>query len=352
MKLCILTGLTPVHLKLKEIAIIHQVKGSNNYETHNVDHIVNYKNWTHPAKSVEILETRQGEEYTYEIYTDGSKSDEGVGSGIAMFRNQALTHQMKFRLYKTCSNNQAEQLAIMKALDSLKGLNIREVPVDERKVAIYTDSKITLDSLKNKNNHKYLIEEIRNKLKSVEEDNWTVKFSWVKAHAGIYGNELADRLAKQAARDSDLQTSYDRIPISAVKKQLATISEEIWEREWESTTKGNLTKSFFPKVSVRLKKRIPMSSNLTTLVTGHGNINAYFHRFRIKDSAMCVCGVGEQTVDHVIYDCIEFKNERKTLANFIHRSGERWPIDKDKLANKYTKQLIKFANSIDLGKLQ
>ena len=35
----------------------------------------------------------------------------------------------------------------------------------------------------------------------LERTSWTVQFSWVKAHVGIYGNELADQLAKAAACD-------------------------------------------------------------------------------------------------------------------------------------------------------
>ena len=40
-----------------------------------------------------------------------------------------------------------------------------------RTAAIYTDSKITLDSLRNSNNHNYLIHEIRNKKRSLEVDS-------------------------------------------------------------------------------------------------------------------------------------------------------------------------------------
>ena len=58
------------------------------------------------------------------------------------------------------------------------------------------------------NNHGYLIEEIRERLSKLERANWTVRFIWVKAHAGFLGNELAGQLAKTAARAEDMTTSF------------------------------------------------------------------------------------------------------------------------------------------------
>jgi ribonuclease HI len=72
-----------------------------------------------------------------------------------------------------------------------------------RTAAVITDSRVALDSIKNINNHSYLIEETRKSLYKLERANWTVVFSWVKAHIGIRGNELADQLAKAATRDKD-----------------------------------------------------------------------------------------------------------------------------------------------------
>ena len=51
-----------------------------------------------------------------EIYTDGSKNEKGLGSGVAIFADGNLTHQLRYKLAEKCSNNQAEQLAMVEAL--------------------------------------------------------------------------------------------------------------------------------------------------------------------------------------------------------------------------------------------
>ena len=56
--------------------------------------------------------------------------------------------------------------------------------------------------------------EIRKRLSRLEGTKWKIEFSWVKVHAGMYGNEMADRVAKETARSKDAETAFKRIPIS------------------------------------------------------------------------------------------------------------------------------------------
>jgi ribonuclease HI len=133
-----------------------------------------------------------------------SKNEHGVGSGVAIFVGSELAAQLKFKLDNRCSSNQAEQLAIAKALEVIESIDISDN--SPRTVTIFTDSRITLDSLKNVNNHGYLIEEIRKRVSILERFNWTIEFSWIKAHIGNYGNELADRLQKMQQETETLRS--------------------------------------------------------------------------------------------------------------------------------------------------
>ena len=70
-----------------------------------------------------------------------------------------------------CSNNQAEQTAILKALHTIDTIKLSDNT--PRTVKIYTDSRITLSSLKNSKNRKFLTEEIRKKTTALEKRTGT-----------------------------------------------------------------------------------------------------------------------------------------------------------------------------------
>jgi len=177
--LCIINGLTPIDIKLEEVAQLFQItrrikeKYDHDACTNNWPQSIEYdshpEDWLHPADTVKI--TEHHENNAIQIFTDGSKSPKGVGAGIAVFIQDKLAHQRRLTLHGNCSNNQAEQLAIAKAMDTIKQIHIPDnVP---REITILTDSKITLQSLNNPKNHRHLIDEIRKKRYHLEKATGT-----------------------------------------------------------------------------------------------------------------------------------------------------------------------------------
>jgi ribonuclease HI len=237
-----------------------------------------------------------------QIYTDGSKTTKGVGSGIAIYRHGRNIITLQFKLNKDCKNNQAEQLAILKGLEALE-----DIHMVEKWATIYTDSQNTLLMLQNSKIHANIIEDIRRKWYELKKAGWHIAIRWVKAHAGTSGNEMADSLAKKATTKGTITESYTKIPKSVLLRQLEEESARKWQECWTQTTNGNMTKEYFPDVKGRLKMKLIPTGNLTIILTGHGNIKAYLHRFHIIDEQMCPCGDGDQTIDHIIYDCPRLK---------------------------------------------
>ena len=347
--LCTLTGMIPITIKAEEVATYYNsTRGSRKLAQ--LDYETESKDWPHPADFVRILEEgNEDTDFRVQIFTDGSKSEHGVGAGIATFVENHPTNQQKFKLDSKCSNNQAEQYAILKALEAIER-DTENTIINERTAIIYTDSKITIDSLQNTRNHNNLINKIRHQVKHLENSKWRINFSWVKAHAGTFGNELADKLAKDAAREPEATISYNKIPKSNIEMELKEAGIQKWQQEWEKTNKGAITKLFFPSIEQRLKMKLNLTPNLTAIITGHGLTRSYLHRFNITDNPTCPCNNEAQTIDHLIYQCPLVEKERNILRNQVIKAG-CWPPNKEDFIKKHFKQFIQFANSIDFKKL-
>ena len=125
-------------------------------------------------------------------------------------------------------------------MKSLKLLSTLE-DHNTRTVAIYTDSRVTLVSLKNSFIHSFLTEEIRNMVGHLTMLNWTIHFGWVPAHTGIEGNEVADKLANEAAQEADDQNIvYTKIPTTSVATELKKEGIEKWQSLGEHWERSNM----------------------------------------------------------------------------------------------------------------
>jgi len=254
------------------------------------------------------IETNGSNDHTIQIYTDGSKGSRGVGAGVAIFSSNKPTARHKFKLDHRCSKNQAEQLAILKALQLTNHIEIADNA--PRTIGVYTDSRITIDSLKDTSNHNYLTEEVRKQLTSLRRTNWAIEFLWIKSHAGNPGNELANRLAKDAASNKNTPVVFNRIPNTTLYKELEDETIQKWQEQWDRCNKAAITKQFFPNVRDRIHRTININPYFTALVTGHGKTQSYIHKFNISEKATCPCNLEDQTLHHILYNCTCHKKQR------------------------------------------
>jgi hypothetical protein len=154
----------------------------------------------------------------------------------------------------------------------------------------------------------------------------------------MWGKELADQLAKQAASSNDINECYKTIKNYSVLSDLNECSVTKWPSEWNNTTKGAITKPFFPKIAERLKLKINVTQNFTTMVTGHGNIKSYLHKYKILDSPTCSCKSGEQTVDPILFNC-KLRQQERDRQKVAVLWSQKWPVSKNSLITKFNRTL-------------
>ena len=138
------------------------------------------------------------------IYTDGACSgNPGKGGWGALIQENDNEKKLSGSELNT-TNNRMELTAVIKALEHYD---------ESREIEVFTDSKYVMQGItewiKNwKNNHWKTSQkkDVKNKdlwiLLDTVSAKHDIKWSWVKGHAGDYGNEIADKLATQAILES------------------------------------------------------------------------------------------------------------------------------------------------------
>lgn len=100
-----------------------------------------------------------------------------------------------------------------------------------------------------------------------------------------------------------------------------------WQTRWDNSSKGRWSYQFFLDVRVRVNTPIWLNHGLSQLLTGHGNFAGKLFSMGLKPSPDCTCGHGEETAQHVIFDCVRWANQRARLELAVYRSGNLWPCE-------------------------
>jgi len=100
---------------------------------------------------------------------------------------------------------------------------------------------------------------------------------------------------------------------------------EKWQNRWSRSVKGRWTYSMIPDVRKRLSLPLSLDHYTTQFLTGHGDFNAKLKGFRLVEDAMCSCGLEQETVEHVLFRCMNYEEVRNKLRRTINKRENSWP---------------------------
>lgn len=233
------------------------------------------------------------------IFTDAAKSDQGVGCAYV-----TPTESIKFTLPPECSVLTAELSAIAEALDYA-------LPPHHQysNLLLCTDSLSALQSLQ-KPSPSPLALNIKAKAEHLESTGLQVHFIWTPSHAGIDGNEEADRAAKDAIIRQDDTTMRRHLQKRDAQTALKNAISAKWQSLWDTT--DTLLHQVIPDVNFNKRGNFPRKDEvaITRLRLGHTKLTHGYILSRTDRPTCHQCKV-PLTVPHLLQLCPLYEEHRR-----------------------------------------
>ncbi|XP_058827599.1 uncharacterized protein LOC131687523 [Topomyia yanbarensis] len=254
------------------------------------------------------------------VYTDGSKDDNAVGVGV-----YGEYFQQSVGLPSSCSVFSAEAFAIKTALATHNTVS---------DLVVMSDSASCLSALEACTSQHPWIQQIENMLRGRP-----IKLCWIPGHAGIHGNEEADRLAGEARGNTPLQVA---VPGADANNRMKTAIRNQWFRRWSASTEVKLREVKFDTGKWTDCENSAEQRVLTRLRIGHTRLT---HDFLLKKTSPPVCDCCGIVVDvrHVILHCRKYDDVRR--KHDIESTSLRAALSNDR---KNEESMVKFLKETNL----
>lgn len=278
------------------------------------------------------------------IYTDGSKTDEHVGSGFTIYINGNEFCYESIRLSENNTVYQAEVFAIKQAIMTLTNFN----RPDLQYIKLFSDSQAALLSLAQWKMKSKLVVDTVMALNTLGKRCIRLELNWIKAHHNYEGNERADELARNAVYNNIIRFDINP-PHSYFKKKLWEQVYAIWTDRWTEDKTCRMTKFFFPychkgKAKEILKLSRKQSRRLIEIVTGQNDLHYINNKVMNTDTLCRFCEEEEETFDHLVTECPCFYTQRTEIwGQKVWIGTHDWKI-RDMLKFSYTEGINKALN--------
>ncbi|GBM36520.1 hypothetical protein AVEN_45999-1 [Araneus ventricosus] len=280
------------YFEIEDFPIVSNVEDPPPWKETQLDFIDDFLHFFKPSTSDNVFQQhfydhRQLYSDYVPIYTDGSKSDNHVGSA-AVFPYFTIAET----LHPFCSVYTSELYAIYLGLFKISTLNFK-------KAIIYTDFRSGINALRSAkhNNHPLVMQclHLHHTLKKTK-----IKYCWIPAHVGIPGNELADKAANStnASREAF-------VPLADALQAVKLSQHRVWQRIWDGQSNNKFYKiqpsiKGFGNLTVRKHDVI-----LTRLRVGHTFLT---HRHLLHSDPAPICNGCNciLSVEHILCQCKDF----------------------------------------------
>ena len=234
------------------------------------------------------------------IYTDGSKSPEGVGCAAVLPNCSDSRH-----LVGASSVYTAELMAIYTALG-----RIYQSP--QRNFVIFSDSQSAITAIANRFTEHPLVKRIHTCIGMLQFSDKLVHLCWTPAHVGVPGNEAADSLARSATAKPIVHGA--KIPMRDLYPVIKSVIWSEWESTWSDVpvfeNKLRAVKSSIKEFSTSHSRNRRCETLMTRLRIGHTRLT---HGYLLRGEQRPLCNecIVPLTVRHVLLECPEYGAARR-----------------------------------------
>ena len=244
-----------------------------------------------------------------QVFTDGSKKDNVTTCAYTV---PGLHLHQKARLTDDLSIYKAELTAIQLALEQ-----IHTMP--QKDTVIFSDSLSALQGLANLDMTDALLSDVRTRMHNLSKEGSKLELAWIPSHVGIHGNEIADKLAKEALDN----TTIDRVvphDIEGIVSIAKGNIEQIWQDRWNNDKKARHYHALEPKVNSDIKFKYSNRRGevaVTRLRLGHCRLNKHLQRLGIRDNGLCSHCNEPEDISHFLLKCMKNPENRRRLERAV-----------------------------------
>ena len=253
------------------------------------------------------------------IYTDGSVDPVAGRAGCGLFV-PSLDYRFGVRLPDASSVLFTELYAIFSAVKYIRRVGL----VDS---VIFSDSHSALVGIRDRftdSTAPYVVYSIARLLCLASGRGLAVRFAWIPAHSGIWGNETADCIARSAA---GLRFSIcPALPARDFLIDLRCYDFLAWcRRLWPPPRHGGAGSSYFARMGFKGPRPwfrgIGAPRGFINLVsrlrTGHVCTGDHFVRMGLNLDSDCGCGEEMRSLQHLFLNCPLLSEGRPRLFGYL-----------------------------------